>query len=380
MKKILTFLLILLATAAGFAQQPNLTIHDPNLTIHATIKDMKAGNWVYWRKISDTEKDSVKTMDGGFEIRTSIAEGEGNIYIVQVGSAYTEHSMQLLYLDKGTVNINGDGPMFNKAKLSGSPFILDFNAYNDFMDKDSVLHAAPELYKKANQLYKDKDSTGLAKLQPLMDRTDSTKTARAKEWVAQHPASPISTYVLYFVLRRSLNFDQLDSVLGKLSPAAKDNRLAKEITHGIDVNKLTGIGQMAMDFTQSDTSGRPVSLKDFRGKYVLVDFWASWCHPCRMENPNVVKAFADYKGKDFTVLGVSLDRPGYKEAWLKAIHEDGLAWTQVSDLKFWNNAIAKQYDIESIPSNLLIGPDGKIVAKDLQGDELEKKLSEVLSK
>jgi peroxiredoxin len=373
MKRIMTSFLMLLAFLAGSAQQPNLTIH-------ATIKDMKAGNWVYWRKISDTEKDSVKTIDGGFDIRTSIPEGEGNIYIVQVGSAYTEHSMQLLYLDKGTVDINGDGPMFNKTKLSGSPFILDLNAYNDFMDKDSVLHAAPELYKKANQLYKDKDSIGLAKLQPLMDRTDSTKTARAKEWVAQHPASPISTYVLYFILRRSLNFDQLDSVLGKLSPAAKDNRLAKEITHSVDVNKLTGIGQLAMDFTQSDTSGRPVSLKDFRGKYVLVDFWASWCHPCRMENPNVVKAYADYKGKDFTVLGVSLDRPGYKDAWLKAIHEDGLAWTQVSDLKFWNNAIAKQYDIESIPSNLLIGPDGKIVAKDLHGDELEKKLSEVLSK
>ena len=90
---------MLLAAAAGVAQQPNLTIH-------ATIKDMKAGNWIYWRKISDTDKDSVKTIDGGFDIRTSIAEGEGNIYIVQVGSAYTEHSMQLLYLDKGTVNIN----------------------------------------------------------------------------------------------------------------------------------------------------------------------------------------------------------------------------------------------------------------------------------
>jgi peroxiredoxin len=373
MKKILTLFLMLLASIAGSAQQPNLTIH-------AKIKDLKAGDLVYWRKIGDTEKDSVRATDGGFDIRTTIARGEGNIYIIQVGTAYTEHSTLLLYLDKGMVNINGDGPMFNQAKLSGSPFILDFNAYKDFMDKDSVLHAAPELYKKANQLYKDKDSIGLAGLQPLLDKTDSTRTALSKEWVGQHPASAISAYVLYFILRRSMGFDALDTALGKLSPLATDNRLAKEIARSIGVNKLTGIGQVAMDFTQSDTAGRPVSLKDFRGKYVLVDFWASWCHPCRLENPNVVKAFADYRNKDFTVLGVSLDRPGYKEAWLKAIHEDGLAWTQVSDLKFWNNAIAKQYDIESIPSNLLIGPDGKIVAKDLHGDELEKKLSEVLPK
>jgi peroxiredoxin len=133
-----------------------------------------------------------------------------------------------------------------------------------------------------------------------------------------------------------------------------------------------------MDFIQPDTSGNPVALSSFRGKYVLVDFWASWCAPCRQENPNVVSNYNKFREKNFTVLGVSLDRPGQKDKWLQAIHLDGLAWTHVSDLQFWNNAVARQYKIESIPQNFLIGPDGRIVAKNLRGQALEAKLCEVL--
>jgi peroxiredoxin len=369
MKKIF-ILLTLLANLAGFAQSPNLTIH-------ATIKDLEAGTLVYWRKIIGNDKDSVKAAKGGFDIHTFIPEGEGDMYIIQIGTAFTEQSTLLLYLEKGKVEIRGEGPMFQKTKLSGSPYIREFNAYNDFMDKDSLVAGEKELNKKYRELYNNKDSIGMAKLRPQLEMIDSIRTVLSKQWVQQHPSTPVSAYVLCYQLRGSMSFGELDTALGKLSPAAKNNGPAKDIAHRIAVNKLTGIGQTALDFTQEDTAGRPVSLKDFRGKYVLVDFWASWCHPCRMENPNVVKAYADYKDKNFTVLSVSLDRPGQKEAWLKAIHEDHLDWTHVSDLKFWSNAVAKLYDIQSVPTNLLIGPDGKILAKDLHGDELEKKLSEI---
>jgi peroxiredoxin len=369
MKK--TFLLLaLLANLAGFAQSPNLTIH-------ATIKDLKAGTPVYWRKVTGMDKDSVKSAEGGFDIRTFIPEGEGDVYIIQIGTAMTEQSVMALYLEKGKVEIRGEGPMFEKKKLSGSPFIREFNAYNDFLAKDSLVAAGKELEKKYRELYMKKDTIGMAKLLPQIEKADSVRAVLSKEWVLQHPSTPVSAYVLCYQLRGSMSFDELDTALGKLSTAAKNNGPAKDIAHRIAVNKLTGIGQTALDFTQEDTAGRPVSLKDFRGKYVLVDFWASWCHPCRMENPNVVKAYADYKDKNFTVLSVSLDGPGQKEAWLKAIHDDHLDWTHVSDLKFWSNAVAKLYDIQSVPTNLLIGPDGKILAKDLHGEELEKKLSEI---
>jgi peroxiredoxin len=375
MKKMFTaFTLFISITSQAQNSKPSPS----NLIINATIKDLPAGSFVYWRKMGDNDFDSVKTEAGGFHIHTNIPPGEGNSYILRLGAKYTEAAMLLLYLDKGVVNITGDGPQFKDAKLSGSPFIQEFTAYNDFLSKDPQLANIKELYQQANDLYKKNDTTGLAKLQPQLDAVDSIRTALSKTWVKQHPVSPISAYVLYFHLKRNLKFDELETALNTLSPVAKDNGPAKELAHSIAVNKLTGIGQTALDFTQTDTAGKPISLHDFKGKYVLVDFWASWCHPCREENPNVVKAFSKYKDRNFTVLSVSLDQPTGKDKWLKAIHDDHLTWSHVSDLKFWSNAVAKLYDIGSIPSNLLIGPDGKIVAKDLHGDELDKKLSEIL--
>jgi len=134
-----------------------------------------------------------------------------------------------------------------------------------------------------------------------------------------------------------------------------------------------------LDFTQNDTLGVPVALHSLKGKYLLVDFWASWCGPCRAENPNLVNTFNKYKEKGFQVLGISLDRPGAKERWLQAIHDDRLAWTHVSDLQFWDNAVAKQYGIQAIPQNLLLDPNGKIIAKNLKGEDLDKKLASIYS-
>jgi len=138
------------------------------------------------------------------------------------------------------------------------------------------------------------------------------------------------------------------------------------------------VGSPAPEITLPDPNGTPVKLSSFRGKYVLVDFWASWCKPCRQENPNVVKAYNRFKDKNFAILGVSLDRPGQKDDWTKAIMQDKLTWTHVSDLMYWNSPVVPLYNISGIPYNVLVDPEGKIIGEKLFGEALEEKLAEVL--
>ncbi len=138
------------------------------------------------------------------------------------------------------------------------------------------------------------------------------------------------------------------------------------------------VGKEAPDFSMPDVNGKEVKLSSFRGKYVLVDFWASWCGPCRSENPNLVNAYNQFKNKNFTVLGVSLDRPGQKDKWLKAINDDKLAWTNISDLQYWNSPVVALYGFDGIPFNVLVDPQGKVIGEGLRGSGLETKLAEVL--
>jgi peroxiredoxin len=152
----------------------------------------------------------------------------------------------------------------------------------------------------------------------------------------------------------------------------------KIVKQQIDAARTGAVGTQAIEFSQANPDGQQVALSSFRGKYVLVDFWASWCRPCREENPNVVKAFNKYKDKNFTVLGVSLDQS--RAPWVKAIEKDKLTWTQVSDLKGWSNEVAAKYNVQSIPQNFLVDPTGKIVAKNLRGEELNSRLSEIFEK
>lgn len=180
-----------------------------------------------------------------------------------------------------------------------------------------------------------------------------------------------------------LSNEKVNELVAAAAKKFPDHRAVADIKKGLEADaqrviEASWVGKEAPDFSLPDVNGNQVKLSSFRGKYVLVDFWASWCQPCRGENPNVVRAYDKFKGKNFTILGVSLDKPGEKENWLKAIKEDKLNWTHVSDLQYWNSAVVSLYHLDGIPFNVLVDPQGKVVGEGLRGAGLEEKLAELL--
>lgn len=194
--------------------------------------------------------------------------------------------------------------------------------------------------------------------------------------ITKHPSSPAAAFYLYRYFTYQLPLDELKATRAKISPELADCPYVKDLDGIIKQLENVQVGKVAPEFALPDTAGVSVSLSDFRGKYVLLDFWASWCPPCRRENPNVVKAFNDYKDKNFTIVGISLDNN--KSKWLKAIADDNLTWTHLSDLKYWDSEIPALYGVRGIPANVLLGPDGVIIAKNITGEDLHKTLGEVI--
>ncbi|HZI54822.1 MAG TPA: TlpA disulfide reductase family protein [Chitinophagaceae bacterium] len=342
--------------------------------------------WVYlqYRTNGEWKTDSIKAENGAYNFEGKIEEPS----ISQLRVKYMEsepgkkvllvrkRDIASVYLQPGKIRVSSVDS-FSNIQVKGSAAHTEYAKLaalkKPYEEKMEPLYA---LYTYFN---KNKEVKAREKVESMIDSIDRMMTDRVfGEYVRKNPGSPVAVYALQQYAGWNIDADKVEPLFNTLSETNRKYPSAIDFKETIDIAKKTGIGKIAMDFTQNDTLGNPVTLSSLRGRYLLIDFWASWCGPCRNENPNVVASYHRFKEKNFTVLGVSLDKPGQKDKWLDAIHADNLAWTQVSDLQFWNNEVAKQYRVQGIPQNFLIGPDGKILAKNLRGPALEQKLCEVL--
>jgi len=373
MKKvtIISLSLLLLLSLQAF------TSHNKGFIIYGTIIGKISGKVYLSHEYQGViHTDSAVLKQGKFILKGFAPKAQ--FYTIKFSKADTDRNQNSFLLDNKVVTFKAAKDTLRKAIITGLP---DNDIYMDFYNHawKPVTDSAGKIYGRlsiADHQGKVKlDSVTRKKFDDEFAGLEKFDQAVVTKYVMAHKNSVAAAAI---VLERFINYYEFNPAENayKFFPLNVQNSVfGKQIQKAVELDALTSIGKPAPEFSQPDTTGKIINLKDLKGKYVLVDFWASWCGPCRRENPNVLAAYDKYHSKGFEIISVSLDNN--KNSWIKAIKADHLSWTHVSDLTGWKNVAASKYGVKLIPQNFLLDKDGKIIARNLRGADLDKKLSEI---
>jgi peroxiredoxin len=396
MKKYCLFLCCLPALGVLAQQQDGKntfsTKTEKKAVITAHLENLPNDTLVMLYEPYSGEFDTTRVKNHGFTLSMPMPKG-GSVYIIKVGDAEVNSgNFRIVYVEDGKMDLVGKEPALNKAKVSGSKWVKEWD--QAFAMANAQEGLGKKLYdldgniKKAYEVGDEDAATA------YLQESDSLRKIQKKqmlEWISKNPDSGVTGYLITCFVP---SMGEKDSLIAGLGPHAKSSRIIQRYLNPGKIDpslmsfklntaeegdaqfSVVATGKPAPDFSIPDVDGKIITLADFKGKYVLLDFWASWCGPCKPQIPFLKAAKEKFIDKNLVVLGISLDSK--KEAWIKAIASHELNWINASSLKGWAEPVAQAYGASAIPFNVLIGPDGKILAQGLYGEDIDKKLSEII--